>query len=90
MPDETSTDSWEPADGIDAENINPEVPRGLWDSLVWQAIRAAIDVSDTKQDVIRTVKLWNTSNDPQLPERELVQKTIWAMRKWDTKFRRTC
>ena len=87
MPDETTTEPWEPEDGIDAENINPEVLKELWDSLVWQAVRAAIDVSGSKEEVLRRVKLWNTNNNPQLSEKELIQKAIWALQKWATKFR---
>ena len=86
MSDEAATNGWECEDSLDVENINPEVPKELWDNLVWQAIRAAIDVSDTKQEVLRQVKLWNTKNDPQLPEKELTQKVLWALRKWETKF----
>lgn len=88
MPDETATESWETEDEIDAENINPEVPKELWDSLVWQAIRTAIDVSQTKEEVLRKVKQWNNKNNPRLPEKELIQKVIWALHNWDTKFRK--
>ena len=73
---ETANEPWEPEDGIDSENINLEVPKELWDTLVWQAIRAAIEVSQTKEEVLRKVKLWNTSNNPQLSEKGLIQKAI--------------
>jgi len=89
MPNDTSTDSWDPEDSIDAENISTEIPDESRDGLLWQAIKAAINVSDTKKDVLRKVKLWNTYNDPQLSETELFQKTTWALRKWDSKFRST-
>lgn len=87
MTTEINPNNWKPEDDIDSENINPEIPRELWDSLVWQAIKKAIDQSDTKENVFRLVKLWNTKNDPQLPEKELIQKVIWALQNWDTKFR---
>ncbi len=87
MSENTEPSAWEPEDDIDAENINPEVSKELWDTLVWQAVRSAIEVSQTKEEVFRRVKQWNTKNDPQLPEKELIQKIIWALRKWDTKFR---
>jgi hypothetical protein len=76
-------------DTIDAENINPEIPEENWDSLVWLAIKAAIEVSETKEAVLRKVKKWNVNNDPPLPEKEVVQKVLWALRKWDSKFHRT-
>lgn len=91
---QTEKDPWElepgrDPDEIDADNINPEIPRELWDSFLWQAVRAAIDVSNTKEEVIRRVKLWNTHNRPQLPEVSLVRKTLWALKNLDTKFKGT-
>lgn len=86
---QTAIGSWDPEDGIDAENINPEVPQEVSESLVWTAIRVAIDASETKEEVLRRVKGWNKDNNPELPEKELVQKVLWALRKWDTKFKET-
>ena len=70
-------------DSIDADNITPEIPRELWNKFIWDAVRAAIPGSQTKDDVIRKVKLWNTHNNPQLPEADLVRKVLWALRVFD-------
>jgi len=94
MPEKIATDAWDleeeekapPTDSINTETINPEIPRELWDNLLWQATRMAIDVSETKEEVIRRVKRWNKQNNPQLDEKGLVQKVLWALSKWDTKF----
>jgi len=93
MDNETNKDPWELEPGIDpdaiaADNINREIPKDLWDGHLWKAVKAAIEDSNTKEDVVRKVKRWNTYNDPQLPETELVQKILWALEKWDTKFKR--
>ena len=98
MPEDTASSAWEPeeekADDVSgnnlaAENINAEVPRSLWDNLLWQTTRVAIDESDTKEEALKKIKIWNTGNSPKLPEKELVQKVLWAFRKWDSKFRRS-
>lgn len=86
-PDRTDADGID-TDAIDADNIKPEIPKDLWDSFLWEAVRAAIPVSNTKEDVIRKVKLWNTHNNPQIPETELVRKVLWALRAWDSPFKR--
>ena len=86
MSSETGPESWEPEDGLDVENINPEIPRELWDKFTWKAVRAAIEVADTKREVFRLMKLWNKHNDPQLPEAELIRKTQWCLDNWNTKF----
>jgi len=87
MDNESNKDTWalEP-DDIDADNINPEIPKELWDSLAWKAIRVAIETSDAKEEVLRRVKKWNTHNNPRMPEKQLVQKSLWAMRNWENKF----
>ena len=93
-----NTDPWElesenassPAgEGLDAENINPEVPKDLWAGFAWKAIRIALDVCSTKEEVMRRVKAWNNKNNPRLPESELIQKVVWAFTKWDSKFHTT-
>ena len=73
-------------EGLDAENINPEVPKDLWAGFAWKAIRIALDVSSSKEEVMRRVKVWNSKNNPRLPEPELIQKVVWAFKKWDSKF----
>lgn len=90
MDNATENNAWDiEPDSIDADNINREIPKELWDNLLWLAVKAAIAMSETKEEVLRRVKLWNTHNDPQLPEKTLVQKTLWAMRTWDNKFAST-
>ena len=87
MADEIKNNAWDiEPDSIDADNINREIPKELWDGLLWLAVKAAIEVSNTKEEVLRKVKVWNTHNDPCLPEKTLVQKALWAMRTWDNKF----
>jgi len=86
MVEETATGSWEPEDDLDAEHINPEIPKKLHKSFVWSAIQVAIEVSDTKEEVIRRVKGWNKHNNPLFPEDSLVRMVIWAIKNWDTKF----
>jgi hypothetical protein len=76
-------------EGLDAENINPEVPKDLWVGFAWKAIRIALDVSSTKEEVMKRVKAWNLKNNPRLPEPELIQKVVWAFKKWDSKFHTT-
>lgn len=93
MSNETKNNSWElesgiDPDSIDADNINPEIPKDLWDGFLWDAVRAAIPGSRTKEDVIRKVKQWNSHNNPQIPETELVRKVLWALKTWDTPFKR--
>jgi len=70
-------------DDIDADYITPQIPRALWDSFIWQAVRVAIPGSETRDDVIRKVKQWNTHNNPQIPETDLVRKVLWALRTFD-------
>jgi len=53
-------------DGLDVENITPEIPKDLWDSFAWRAIRRAFQVSATKDDVFKRLKVWNKDNNPQL------------------------
>ena len=91
MIENTAKDAWElekDSVKIVGENINPEVPRNLWGPLVWRTIRDVIEKSETKEEVFQRMKLWNTHNNPQLPETELIKKVLWALQKWDTKFKR--
>ena len=53
-PDKPEDSAWDmEPDSIDAENITPEIPKELWNSFIWEAVRAAIPGSKTKDDVIR-------------------------------------
>jgi hypothetical protein len=79
---------YHPGDDPDAEHVNPEMDKSLWDHLVWQAIRVALDMADKEPDVFRIVRLWNLQNDPQLPQKELDQKIIWSLRHFENKFRK--
>lgn len=84
MSSEDDENPWDiEPDSIDAENITPEIPKELWNSFIWEAVRAAIPGSKTKDDVIRKVKQWNTHNNPRIPETELVRKVLWALRTFD-------
>ena len=96
MVNQTATDAWdlEPdnskplGDGLDVENITPEIPKDLWDSFAWRAIRRAFQVSAIKDDVFKRLKLWNKDNNPHLLEKELIQKAIWALSHFENKFRK--
>jgi hypothetical protein len=81
-----NVDSWntEPENGSELvlEQIIPDIPKELWDDIIWRVLRELISVSDADAEVLTKIKQWNSSNDPQLPERELFSKALWALRKW--------
>lgn len=79
---------YHPGDDLETEHVNPEMDKSLWNTLVWQAIREALDKATAKEDVFRMVRLWNLQNNPQLPQKELDQKIIWALRHFENKFRK--
>lgn len=92
MTNENEKDSWEleseiEHDRIYSPNINPEVPKELWDNHLWEAVRATIRICMTREEVLRMVKRWNMDNNPRISELELVRKTLWALNTWDTKFK---
>ena len=74
--------------GLDVEQITPDIPETTWDQLVWQALRAAIEISNTKKEVFQLMRDWNGRNDPKLKQANLDKKVIWALANWDNKFRR--
>jgi hypothetical protein len=89
MPEKNNADEWqleEDDERIYAANITPETPKESYKRYVWDATWAAIDVSDTRQEVFRKVLGWNEKNDPKVPESSLVKMVRWALDHWDTKF----
>ena len=97
MVNQTVPDPWnlEPdnskplGEGLDVDNISQEVPKSLFDSFAWRAIRRAFEVAATKDEAFKRLKAWNQGNNPQLLEKELIQKAIWALSHFDNKFRNT-
>lgn len=85
-PDGVNPESFD--DGLTAANISPDIPKYLWDNLVYSAIRKAIDTSSTIKEVFEWMAEWNKNNNPQLPQKHVDKLTLWALGKWDTKFRR--
>ena len=83
MTSENETNTWALGEGIDTENITSAIPKSSWDDFLWLAIRAAIAVSATKENVIMNVLEWNQHNDPKLDERSVVKKTLWALKTWE-------
>lgn len=83
-PGEAEKDAWElevglPPDYIGAPNITPETPKERWKPLFWRAVRASVQRSITEEDVLRKMKLWNTANNPQVPEKRLEEMVQWAI-----------
>jgi len=76
----------EDSDNIDAENITPATPVTSRRHRVWVAIRVAMDVGGTKDDVMRRLEVWNSKNDPQISEDALRRMVEWAYDHWDTEF----
>lgn len=84
---ETEEDSTSvPSDMLNAENITSETPKSEHDTLLWLAVKEMIAVSKNKTEVMQKVKKWNRSNEPRIPDRDLSQKTRWALKKWDYQF----
>lgn len=84
MTNENERDPWElekgfPHDYIGAPNITPETPQKQWKPLFWRAVRASIPCSMTEEDVFRKMKLWNSANNPQVPEKRLEKMVRWAI-----------
>jgi hypothetical protein len=81
-----NNDSWntESEDGSELllEQIIPDIPRELWDDIIWRVLRELISVSNSDNEVLTKIKQWNSNNDPQVPEKELFSKALWALRKW--------
>ena len=75
-------------DDLTAANISPDIPARLWDELVYAAIHKAIDASSTIKEVFEWMKTWNDNNDPKLPQKHVDKLTLWALGKWENKFRR--
>jgi hypothetical protein len=85
-PDDVNPASFD--DGLTAANISPDIPARLWDELVYAAIHKAIDASSTIKEVFEWMKTWNDNNDPKLPQKHVDKLTLWALGKWENKFRR--
>lgn len=66
--------AFEPEDDLDCEHITPETPVTLYDTLLWQALRAAIDSSETKAGVFHLMTAWNNHNERKLNEKDLAKK----------------
>jgi hypothetical protein len=73
--------------GLDSPQITRDLPETTWDTLVWQAFRVAVEISDSKKDVFRLMNDWNDGNDPKLSQKALDKKVLWALLNFDTKFK---
>lgn len=72
---------------LNAVNINKEIPPSNRKDFIWAAIREALDISNTEEEVFYNIKQWNLGNDQRVPEKDLLKMTAWAMQKWENKFR---
>lgn len=92
-PDESERNPSELEPGIEPDrnytpNITPEVPKEQWKDYLWIAIKEAIELARTREDVFRMVRQWNADNNPRIPELDLVRLIQWALDNWDTPFKK--
>jgi len=87
MTSQDEGNPFEPENDLDCEHITPETPVTLYDTILWQALRIAIDVSETKADVFRLMTAWNNHNEKKLNEKEVTKKTHWGLVNFDSKFK---
>ena len=87
MSEQDERDPFALEKGINSPQITPDIPETTWDTLVWQAFRAAIEISPTKKDVFEAMNDWNDLNDPKLKQASLDKKVLWALLNFDTKFK---
>jgi hypothetical protein len=73
--------------GLDSPPITPDIPQRLWDTLVWQAFKKAVEIAETKKDVFDLMSDWNDDNNPKIDETALDKKVLWALLTFDTKFK---
>lgn len=84
MTDKIDNDDWHTEDdSLEADNINPEVPKELWDSFTWKAIKESFSKSRSAQEALTKVRKWNEGNSPKIPERSLLKKFKWALENFD-------
>lgn len=88
MADDSAETRWETEPEqepgvIDAPNINPAMPKEMWDTLVWGALRVIFPVVETEEEAWEKAGEWNSQNNPPLPAKRLATKVSWALRTWD-------
>jgi len=88
VSDQDERDPFALEKGLDSPHITPDIPETTWDQVVWQALREAIDLSESKKDVFQLMRDWNDDNDPKLKQASLDKKVLWGLTNWDTKYSR--
>ena len=89
--DETERDPWEleegfPSDWIPTPNITPDMPNKKQKACVWPAIRWAMFIAETVEQIYTLVEEWNMKNDPRIPDHVLRKLIRWAIKKLNTQF----
>jgi hypothetical protein len=87
MSESNEDNPFDPEHDLDCEHITPKTPKTLYDTLLWQALRLAIDVSDTETDVYQNMTDWNANNDPAFSQKDLDKKVHWGLTHFDSKFK---
>jgi len=88
MTTNSDNNAFELEKGLDSPQITTDIPETTYDQLVWQALRAAIEISNTKKEIFQLMRDWNNFNNPKLKQASLDKKVLWALTNWDTKFSR--
>jgi hypothetical protein len=91
--DAVERDPWELEKGLDPDyigtpNIPPQTPEKECKRLFWRAVRASTSLSLTEEDVLRKMKLWNSANNPRVPEKRLEEMVRWAIKRWYPRLRK--
>ena len=87
MSEQDERDPFALEKGLNSPPITPDIPETLWDTLVWNAFREAVEIAETKKDVFELMSGWNVDNNPKLEQKSLDKKVFWALLNFDTKFK---
>jgi len=72
-------------DKIHASNITPETFKQR-KAYLWEAVRQAIYIADTRADVFILVAEWNRNNKPRIPGKQLIREIRSTLNEWRNKF----
>ena len=79
----SNVSAWITENDIATGNISDITPVALYDDLVWQAMGEAVGESLSAKIAMDRLMEWNRNNSPQIPDKVLSKKFVWAVKHFD-------
>jgi hypothetical protein len=71
---------WIPESNVVVDNIGENTHPALYDTLIWQAGKEAIEINLSSKSALDALLEWNLKNDPKVAQKDLINKYIWLVK----------